>query len=88
MMGERQNHNAVAAAVVQRRAEWGVAIRTAAESYGLGILPLQAEHCDFAIPRNRYKRVPVQCFRLLLQDPKASASLEQPGSEFILQQAR
>ncbi|KQP51746.1 molybdopterin biosynthesis protein [Methylobacterium sp. Leaf108] len=43
-----RSHNAVAAAVAQGRADWGVAIATVATLYGLGFLPLREEHYDFA----------------------------------------
>ena len=48
---EARSHNAVAAAVAQGRADWGVLIEPIAAEYGLGFLPLQAEQFDFVIPR-------------------------------------
>ncbi len=36
---QAKTHNAVAAAIVQERADWGVAIVTVARQYGLGFLP-------------------------------------------------
>ncbi|MBL8587589.1 MAG: molybdopterin biosynthesis protein [Methylobacteriaceae bacterium] len=42
-------HNAVAAAIAQGRADWGVAIRPAAAAFDLGFLPLADEHYDFAV---------------------------------------
>ena len=45
------SHNAVAAAVAQSRADWGIAIEPVARAYGLGFLPIGEEHYDFAIPR-------------------------------------
>jgi putative molybdopterin biosynthesis protein len=68
--------------VAQGRADWGVAIRTVAQQYGLGFLPLRAEHYDFVIPKNRAQRAPVVCFLALLQDPEVRASLQQLGFEF------
>lgn len=50
-----RSHNAVAAAVAQGRADWGIAIRPVALAQGLGFLPLGVEHYDFAVaeaPRN------------------------------------
>ena len=38
---EARSHNAVAAAVAQGRADWGVAIAPVAEAYGLGFLPIR-----------------------------------------------
>ena len=51
-----KSHNAVAAAVVQNRADWGVAIETVARQYGLGFIPAQDEHYDFVVPRGRAGR--------------------------------
>jgi putative molybdopterin biosynthesis protein len=79
---QAKTHNAVAVAVAQGRADWGVAIRTVAQQYGLGFLPLQAEHYDFVIPKNRMQRAPVLRFLSLLQDPAVRASLQQLGFEF------
>jgi putative molybdopterin biosynthesis protein len=79
---QANTHNAVAAAVAQGRADWGVAIRTVAQQYGLGFLPLRAEHYDFVIPKNRALRPPVVRFLALLQDPEVRASLQQLGFEF------
>jgi putative molybdopterin biosynthesis protein len=79
---QAKTHNAVAVAVAQGRADWGVAIRTVAQLYGLGFLPLQAEHYDFVIPKNRALRAPVLRFLSLLQDPAVRASLQQLGFEF------
>jgi putative molybdopterin biosynthesis protein len=79
---QAKTHNAVAAAVAQGRADWGVAIQTVAQMYGLGFLPLQDEHYDFVIPSNRMQRAPVLCFLALLHDPAIRASLEQLGFEF------
>ena len=42
-----KSHNAVAVAVAQGRADWGVAIDSVARQYGLGFIPLQDEHYDF-----------------------------------------
>jgi putative molybdopterin biosynthesis protein len=42
------SHNAVAAAIAQGRADWGMAIRPVAEAMGLGFLAVADEHYDFA----------------------------------------
>lgn len=65
---QTRSHNAVAVAVVQGRADWGVAIETMASFYGLGFLPLQEELYDFVIPAARFDRPAVQRFRELLAD--------------------
>ncbi len=60
-------HHAVAAAVVQGRADWGVTIETVALQSDLRFRPLREEHYDFAIPRNRLDRPAVQAFLTLLR---------------------
>src|SRR5205807_1294048 len=57
---EPRSHNAVVAAVAQGRADWGVAIAPVAKEAGLGFLPLQDEHYDFVIPRDRHERPAVR----------------------------
>jgi putative molybdopterin biosynthesis protein len=64
---EARSHNAVAAAVTQARADWGVAIAPVAKDDGLGFLPLQDEHYDFVVPRNRLERLAVRAFCELLK---------------------
>ena len=44
-----KSHNAVAAALAQGRADWGVAIEPVAKLYGLGFLPVAPEHYDFLL---------------------------------------
>ena len=63
---EPRSHYAVAAAVVQGRADWGVTIETVARQSGLRFRPLQAERYDFAIPQERWDRPAVIRFRELL----------------------
>src|SRR5690606_31981600 len=53
---QAKSHNAVAAAVAQGRADWGVAIDTVARAYGLGFIALKEEHYDFVVPGARRER--------------------------------
>ncbi len=76
---QAKTHNAVAMAVAQRRADWGVAIATVARQYGLGFLPLQAEQYDFALPKDRLTRPPVKRFIELLRDASMRAALAELG---------
>ena len=76
---QTKSHNAVAAAVAQARADWGLAIDTVARQYGLGFIPVQEEHYDFAVPKARSGRAPVQLFRSLLQEPSIRAQLSRLG---------
>jgi len=64
---QAKSHNAVAAAVRQGRADWGVAIDTVASDYGLASTPLQDEHYDFVIPKERLERPAVQRFLAVFQ---------------------
>jgi putative molybdopterin biosynthesis protein len=74
-----RNHNAVAAAVVQGRADWGMTLDTIARRAGLGFLPVRAEQFDFVIPRNRWNRPAVIAFRNLLDEPGTREALTRLG---------
>jgi putative molybdopterin biosynthesis protein len=74
-----RNHNAVAAAVVQGRADWGMTLDTIARSAGLGFLPVQAEQYDFVVPRSRAHRPGVVAFVKLLQEASTREALARLG---------
>ncbi|HEY1299900.1 MAG TPA: molybdopterin biosynthesis protein [Stellaceae bacterium] len=74
-----KSHNAVAAAVAQGRADWGVAIESVARQYGLGFIPAQDEHYDFVVPKNRIERDPVRRFRAILEDGDLRSALTDYG---------
>jgi len=74
-----RSHNAVAACVAQGRADWGVAIRPAAQAYGLDFLPLAQEHYDFALVTERRERRAVAAFLARLADPETRAALRRMG---------
>jgi len=76
---QTKSHNAVAAAVQQRRADWGVAINTIADQYGLGFIPLQQEQYDFVIPSARMTRSAVRLFCEIVADPEVRDELAQMG---------
>ncbi len=76
---EARSHNAVAAAVAQGRADWGVAIATVAADAGLGFLPMQEEEYDFAVPKGRWDRPTVRAFRELLARDQTRAALAAMG---------
>lgn len=73
------NHNAVAAAVVQRRADWGVAIESVARASQLGFLPFQEERYDFVIAKSRRERPGVKALVRLLNDPAIRSQLRDLG---------
>jgi molybdopterin molybdotransferase/putative molybdopterin biosynthesis protein len=64
-----KSHNAVAAAIAQNRADWGLAIEPVAGLYGLGFLPVAPEHYDFLLVEGRKDRPAVQAFLAALRDP-------------------
>jgi molybdopterin molybdotransferase/putative molybdopterin biosynthesis protein len=76
---QARNHNAVAAAVLQGRADWGVAIESVARHEGLGFLPICDEHYDFIVPQTRLERPAVRAFRELLVDPQVREHLSGLG---------
>jgi len=74
-----RNHHAVAAAVVQGRADWGVTLQTIAANAGLGFLPLQDERYDFVVPKPRMHRRGVSAFRALLTEDSTRDELARLG---------
>jgi putative molybdopterin biosynthesis protein len=76
---QARSHNAVATAIVQGRADWGVAIEPVARLYELSGIPLQEEHYDFAVPKSRLDRPAVRAFRELLGDEDVREALAGAG---------
>jgi putative molybdopterin biosynthesis protein len=74
-----RSHNAVAAAVAQHRADWGMTIAPVAHASGLGFIPLAEEHYDFALVTARKQRPAVQAFLDALASEESRAALEQAG---------
>jgi putative molybdopterin biosynthesis protein len=74
-----RNHNAVAAAVVQGRADWGMTLDTIAKQADLGFIPVQEEHYDFIVPRARLERPAVMALIALLDEPATRQALLQRG---------
>lgn len=74
-----RSHNAVAAAIAQGRADWGIAIEAAARQHDLGFLPAGEEHYDFALVTARRDRPGVQAFLRALDDPAVLARLAALG---------
>ncbi len=74
-----RSHNAVAAAVAQHRADWGMTIAPVADAAGLGFIPHAEEHYDFALVTARKQRPAVQAFLDALSSAQARAALTQAG---------
>lgn len=72
-----RNHHAVAAAIAQGRADWGVAIESVAANQQLGFLPLQAEQFDFVVPKARMNEPAIVAFRELLASAQVRQRLAQ-----------
>jgi molybdenum cofactor synthesis domain-containing protein len=74
-----KSHNAVAAAVAQHRADWGMTIAPVAHAAGLGFIPFAEEHYDFALVTARKQRPAVQAFLRALASEESRAALTQAG---------
>jgi putative molybdopterin biosynthesis protein len=70
-----RNHNAVAAAVAQHRADWGMTLDTIARGARLGFIPVQHEQYDFVTPNARAERPGVKTFVERLRDPMTREAL-------------
>ena len=76
-----RSHNAVAAAIAQNRADWGVAIEPVAQMYGLAFLPIAPEEYDFLLRKERRHRPAVQAFLDALRDETTRARIRALGME-------
>jgi molybdenum cofactor synthesis domain-containing protein len=74
-----RSHNAVAAAVAQHRADWGMTIAPVAHAAGLGFIPYAEEHYDFALVKARKQRPAVQAFLDALASEAGRTALEEAG---------
>ena len=76
-----RSHNAVAAAIAQGRADWGVAIKPVADALGLDFIPLAEEHYDFAARRDGRREPAVSVFQeaLLASGPALRSLGFQPS---------
>ena len=74
-----KSHNAVAAAVTQQRADWGVGIEPVAKLYDLGFIPVSPEHYDFLVVESRSERPAVKAFLAALRDEKVRTRIKALG---------
>jgi putative molybdopterin biosynthesis protein len=74
-----RSHNAVAAAVAQHRADWGMTIAPVAHAADLGFIPLAEEHYDFALVTARKQRPALQAFLEALTSDESRAALTRAG---------
>ena len=78
-----RSHNAVAAAVAQNRADWGMTIAPVAHAAGLGFIPLAEEHYDFALVSARKHRSAVGAFLESLASEESRTALERAGFRVV-----
>ncbi len=76
-----RSHNAVAAAIAQNRADWGVAIEPVARMYGLSFLPIAPEEYDFLLAESRRDRPAVRAFLDVLREETVRARIRALGME-------
>ncbi len=76
-----RSHNAVAAAVAQNRADWGIAIEPVACMYGLSFLAIAPEEYDFLLVDARRERPAVRAFLDALRDETTRARIRALGME-------
>ncbi len=76
-----KSHNAVAAAIAQERADWGLAIEPVARMYGLGFLAVAPEHYDFLVVESRRERPAVQAFLSALRDEATRTRIRALGMQ-------
>jgi putative molybdopterin biosynthesis protein len=76
-----RSHNAVAAAVAQGRADWGIAIETVAKLYGLGFIPIAPEEYDFLLVESRRDREAVAAFLAALRDEAVRVKIRALGMQ-------
>ncbi|MAV36648.1 MAG: molybdopterin biosynthesis protein [Planctomycetaceae bacterium] len=76
---QSRSHNAVAAAIAQGRADWGVAIRTVADAAGLAFLALSEEQFDLVVPDTHLTKPAVRALQDLLINPEIRQRLVEMG---------
>jgi putative molybdopterin biosynthesis protein len=76
-----KSHNAVAAAIAQGRADWGVAIAPVAKLYGLGFLEVAPEHYDFLVAESRRDRPATRAFFEALRDHETRKRISALGMQ-------
>ena len=79
LLDRAKSRDAVAAAIAQHRADWGMTIAPVAHAAGLGFAPLADEHYDFAVVTARKDRAAVQVFLEALASEEIRVALERAG---------
>ena len=78
---EAKSHTAVAVAILQGKADLGLAIRAAAEMYSLDFIPIADERYDFLVQKSRLSKPGVQAFLEVLRSAEFKKELKEklPG---------
>jgi len=76
---QAKTHHAVAAAVDQGRADWGMTLDTIASTVGLEFRFVADERFDLAVREDRWERPAVRALRELLDDPGVRGRLAALG---------
>ena len=76
---QAKTHNGVAAAIQQRRADWGMTLETVADAADLSFRFVANERYDLAVREDRSDRPAVVALRRMLDDPEARGQLADRG---------
>ncbi len=78
---ESKSHQAIGASIAYNKVDVGIGIKTIAEFYNLGFIPIIDERFDFLIPSDRLNKNSVKLFldTLKSKEFKNNLSLEMPG---------
>ncbi len=76
---QAKTHHAVAAAVAQGRADWGITLDTVAAGVDLQAIPVADERYDLAVAETRRERPAVAALAELLADPEVRRELAALG---------
>ncbi|MEM2897003.1 MAG: molybdopterin biosynthesis protein, partial [Candidatus Bathyarchaeia archaeon] len=77
---EAKSHSAIASAILNRKADVGVGIKTVALRNGLDFVPITNEHYDFVIHKSRLNKKSVQVFLIALKSREFKDELKKvPG---------
>ncbi len=74
-----RSHTAVASAIAQGRADYGLCLEQAAHAAGLAWRPWREEQLDFLVPDERRERVAVRAFCAALEHAAVRAALTDAG---------
>ena len=76
---EARSHNAVAASVAMKKADWGIGIENAARDYELEFTFMNDEIFDFVIPKAKLESPAIRAFLEILNQEETRGQLEGMG---------